>query len=72
MNLIAIASLAFTLIMAGFNAAMFLVIKFNDMKHLSQDMKELKILIDKIDNKIDSQGQRISTIEGTCKANHKL
>lgn len=71
MNWFSLGSLLFAVAIAGFNAAMFLVIKFNDMKHLAEDMKKLVLAMEKLGVKIELQGERISTIEGTCKANHK-
>jgi hypothetical protein len=59
-----------TLILAGFNAAIWLVVKFNDMAHIEKNQKEQKDTLLRIENKIDIHGERIAKIEGTCKANH--
>jgi len=58
------------LIVLGFNVAMFIVIKFNDMHHLQLRFDELVKRFDKLDTKIDNNGERIAKIEGKCKANH--
>jgi hypothetical protein len=58
------------LIVLGFNVAMFIVIKFNDMHHLQLRFDELKKVTDSIDKKLDKNAERISTIEGKCSANH--
>jgi prefoldin subunit 5 len=58
------------LIVLGFNVAMFVVIKFNDMHHLQLRFDELKKSIENMDKKLDLNAERISKIEGTCKANH--
>lgn len=57
-----------TLIILGFNVAMFIVIKFNDFSHLTKDFKETKEKLDKIDNKLDKVSERLSNIEGRCTA----
>jgi prefoldin subunit 5 len=58
------------LIILGFNVAMFVIIKFNDMHHLQLRFDELKKSIEKIDKKLDDNAERISKIEGKCLANH--
>jgi hypothetical protein len=58
------------LIILGFNVALFLVIKFNDMHHLQLRFDELMKKIDGIDQKLDDTSERIATVEGKCKANH--
>ena len=42
MNISTYLSIAISLIVIGFNCAMFIVIKFNDMKHLAKDVSEIK------------------------------
>ena len=69
--MIAIIKEYLPLIVLGFNVAMFIVIKFNDMHHLQLRFDELKKSIDNMDKKLDSNGERISKIEGKCAANHK-
>lgn len=59
------------LIVLGFNAALFLVIKFNDMKHLESAVKRIEKCVEEITKENSKQGERISKIEGTCAANHK-
>jgi len=51
-------------IVLGFNVAIFIVIKFNDFKHLSDDFKTLLGKVESIDKKVDSLGERVSNIEG--------
>jgi len=58
------------LIVLGFNVALFVVIKFNDMHHLQLRFDELIRKIDGIDKKLDKDSERIATMEGRCKANH--
>ena len=58
------------LIVLGFNAALFLIIKFNDMHHLQLRFDELIKKIDGIDSKLGDSLERISKIEGKCSANH--
>lgn len=42
MNPITYISIGITLLVIGFNCAMFIVIKFNDLRHLSKDVEEIK------------------------------
>jgi prefoldin subunit 5 len=58
------------LVVLGFNVAMFIVIKFNDMHHLQLRFDELKKCIEKMDEKLDKNAEKIAGIEGKCKANH--
>ena len=58
------------LVILGFNAALFLVIKFNDMHHLQLRFDELMKKIDGIDKKLDDDSERIANMEGRCRANH--
>ena len=59
-----------SLVVLGFNVAMFLVIKFNDMHHMGQDIKCIKECLSKISDKQDKDGERIAKIEGKCSAQH--
>ncbi len=47
-----------------FNAVMFAIIKFNDLKHLDITMKEVKISMEKLGEKVEKASNRISRIEG--------
>ena len=58
------------LFLAGFNAAIFIVIKFNDLKHLESSISEIKSMIRDYGKKLDNNVERIAKIEGTCSANH--
>jgi hypothetical protein len=58
------------LVVLGFNAALFIVIKFNDMHHLQLRFDELIKKIDGIDKKLDKDSERIANMEGRCRANH--
>jgi len=71
MSFEALIPIGISLLIAGFNCAMFIVIKFNDMAHMAKAMDELKNLVNGLYSKIDKYGERISTIEGRCEANHK-
>jgi len=59
------------LIVLGFNVAMFIIIKFNDMHHLQLRFDELAKTIKDMDKKLDLTSERIANIEGKCKATHK-
>jgi len=58
------------LVVLGFNAALFLVIKFNDMHHLQLRFDELIKKLDGMDRKLDKDSERIANMEGRCRANH--
>jgi hypothetical protein len=64
-----VASLA-GLFIAGANCAIFIIIKFNDMKHIADDIKEIKNSISCIDKKLYTDAEKIAKLEGKCKANH--
>lgn len=69
-NIVAWVSIGVTLIFTGFNAALWLVVKFNDMKHMADDLKEIKGGVKNIQDIQKHDGERLATIEGRCKANH--
>lgn len=62
----------FPLFLAGGNVALFCVVKFNDMSHLGKTVDELKRLLEKYCDKEKEIAERLSKIEGTCKANHGI
>jgi len=64
-----IASLS-GLFIAGANCAIFVIIKFNDMKHISDDIKEIKNSISCIDKKLYTNAEKLGEIEGRCSSNH--
>jgi len=59
-----------TLLLTGFNAAIFCVIKFNDLHHLETAVKEIKDSIKCIEKKLYENAAEIGEIQGKCKANH--
>jgi hypothetical protein len=58
------------LFIAGFNAAIFMIIKFNDLKHLETSVKELTKTLTETNEKLGCTAERIAKIEGKCLANH--
>jgi len=70
MEIISIIASLTGLFIAGANCAIFMVIKFNDMRHLSDDIKEIKESLSCIDKKLYTNAEKIGMIEGKCKANH--
>ena len=58
MNWIAI-SVIFSIAVTMFNAMIFVLVKFNDLKHLDENMK---IVITKVDDLVE----RVSKMEGIC------
>jgi hypothetical protein len=70
MDILSVVASCSALFLAGINAAIFCVVKFNDLKHLQVDLKEIKDSIDCIDKKLYVNAEKIGMIEGKCKANH--
>lgn len=70
MELLSLVGTGVTLLLAGFNAAIFCVIKFNDLKHLETSVRELTDTLKETNNKLDGTAERIAKIEGKCLANH--
>lgn len=62
--IINILRIGIPLLILGFNVAMFIVIKFNDMHHIGETLQKLDKKFDKIDSKLDDNSERISKIEG--------
>ncbi len=58
------------LLILGFNVAMFVVIKFNDMKHIEESLKKLIEKVEGLEKTLTSHSERIANIEGRCSANH--
>jgi len=59
-----------SLFLAGANVMIFCVVKFNDLKHQEESLKRIETTLGKMDEKTDNIAQRVSNIEGKCKANH--
>lgn len=70
MELLPLLSSLVALFLAGANVAIFCVVKFNDMKHIAEDLREIKASIACIDKKLYIGAEKIGVIEGKCKANH--
>jgi len=70
MELIPMVATLAGLFIAGANCAIFIIIKFNDMKHISDSIVEIKSTLSVIDKKLDNTSERISKQEGKCLANH--
>ncbi len=71
MNLSVLLSVGVTLLITGFNAAMFVVVKFNDLKHQELSLKRIEEKLEAIDKKVDIQGERIACLEGRLKSRKK-
>jgi len=54
----------FSIIIVLINVGFFMVIKFNDLRHLKIKVDELSNKFDKLDERTDEQGERISHLEG--------
>lgn len=54
----------------GMNLTFWIVLKFNDMKHLELSVKELVNILKETNQTLNHNGERLATLEGRCKANH--
>ncbi len=70
MNFVTWIPILISLFLTGFNAAIFIVIKFNDLRHLGKSLDEVKDTLKEITKKLDNNAERISAQEGKCKATH--
>ena len=70
MNWSMLIPIGINLVLAGFNAAIFIIIKFNDLKHLENSVKELVETLKETNKTLMNNGERLATIEGRCRANH--
>ena len=52
------------LFIAGFNTAIFIILKFNDLRHIGKALDEIKVSLREQDKKADDLMQRVSNIEG--------
>ena len=66
-----LVSVLISLFVTGFSAAMFCVIKFNDIFHLGKSIDEMKKTLGEISCKVDNSAERISKIEGILTAKGK-
>ena len=64
MEIIALIASLSGLLIAGANCAIFIIIKFNDMKHIADDIKEIKEDLKCFREKFIRLDERVSKIEG--------
>ena len=70
MDMLAIVASCGSLILAGANAMIFIIVKFNDLKHQEEALKRIEDKLTAMDSKGDKTAERVSKIEGKCNANH--
>ena len=64
-------SIGISLLVIGFNCAMFIIIKFNDMAHLSKDVAEIKADVKTlIDREIKTETS-LAKIQVRCQERHR-
>jgi len=71
MNITSYIGIGISLLVMGFNCAMFVVIKFNDMRHLGHDVKEIKDNVKTLVLNSQKLEVRMATQEEHCKVMHK-
>jgi peptidoglycan hydrolase CwlO-like protein len=50
--------------LAGVNAAIFAIIKFNDLKHMQESLQRIEKKQTDMEEKLDSVAERVSKVEG--------
>lgn len=70
MELISIIASLSGLFIAGANCAIFIIIKFNDLKHQEETLKRIEEKLETMDKKGDKTAEKVATLEGKCLANH--
>ena len=71
MNPTTYISIGISLLVIGFNCAMFLTIKFNDLSHLTKDVKEIKEDVKTLVLNSQKLEVRMGEQEMKCKMQHK-
>jgi hypothetical protein len=71
MEITSMISIGITLVVMGFNCAMFIVLKFNDLKHVGQDVTEIKENVKTLVENSQKMEIRMATQEEHCKIMHK-
>jgi hypothetical protein len=71
MNPMAYVSIAVTLFITGANCAFWAVTKFNDLKHLTKDVSEIKGDVKTLVQNSQKLEVRMATQEEHCKIMHK-
>jgi hypothetical protein len=71
MEITSMISIGITLVVMGFNCAMFIVLKFNDLKHVGQDVTEIKENVKTLVENSQKMEVRMATQEEHCKVMHK-
>jgi len=69
-NTISFWSLVLNILVLIVSISGFVKIMKNDLAHLERDVKDIKMVIDKIDDKLNKNSEEIAAIKATCKANH--
>jgi Na+-translocating ferredoxin:NAD+ oxidoreductase RnfG subunit len=70
MDILAVVASCGALFLAGANVCVWMIIKFNDLKHQESALARIEKNQESTDKKLDKIGERIATIEGKCSANH--
>ena len=71
MNIIPYVGMGITLIITGANLAFWMITKFNDMKHLSDDVKEIKGDVKTLVINSQKLEVRMGEQEMKCKMQHR-
>ena len=72
MELLSVIPSMISLFLAGAGAAFCVIIKFNDLQHLSKTTDEIKNMVKDLTKEVVDNGERLAKLEGKCRANHGL
>lgn len=64
-------SIIFNILIFLFNILIFATIKFNDLKHLSEDVKDIKKNLENISRKISKVDKIQVTMQAVCAERHR-
>ena len=68
---VGLIGIGISLLVTGANAAFVIVIKFNDMFHLGQDVKEISANIKELAKAVEKNDKDIAVMKEGCKERHK-
>jgi hypothetical protein len=71
MNITSYIGIGISLLVMGFNCAMFIILKFNDMVHLGHDVKEIKDDVKTLVLNSQKLEIRMAEQETKCRIMHK-
>ena len=71
MEITSFIGIGISLLVMGFNCAMFIILKFNDMVHLGHDVKEIKDDVKTLVQNAQKMEVELATQKEHCRVMHK-